>query len=435
MRETQRLELLNQRQNEWVQNAIDAHQQGQHFVTIMAATGTGKSFVFQKWLYRMRDKVANVRPVVWIFSEIDANVAGEAMRKEMKKFHALTGKNLLEDFQVEFYTYQSEPQGERDFDIYDEVDTALTPIRYGNIENSTAKYGLGLTGSIENVSTVFLGRIDPELHGNIRQSEELTNNGVITDLVNKGQLMEILIPCVTVYSLEEGIAEGLLSPFKIYRINHKLDNLDKKYKAWKRSTYNVTEKEVWDTWHEAMRGYFRNSNGHMAKVMGGKLANLLYTSESKIELAKDLVRRARAKGHKIIVFGERIAALEKITPHVAKADNTSELIKRFNKNEIDIIATARKLERRVTLKGITVAIFMSYTSSSSSFLQRLGRVVRYAEGKEAYVTVIVTNVNMEEKWYTKMRTIKGKNGKVINYIEDEKEKKYRIQQEADRSVF
>lgn len=405
-----RITKLNKLQQEWVDLACKAHDEGVNKVTIMAATGSGKSFVMYKYLYKIKHLIDTVRPKVFIFSEIDAGTAGSLMEHEALKFLSATGKNPMIDFDITFCTYQSMPDKDRDIDIYDEVDKALSAIFSKNIIDSPCKYGLGLTGTVENISTVFLGKVDRELHGNIRQSDKFTKDGIITDFINKGQLMQIIIPCVSVYTLEQGVSDGILSPFKIVRVEHTLDNVEQYVQKWKKSTVKTTEVAAYLDWKNHMQQSFIQGRSAAGAATGRKMAAFLYEAKSKTRLAKRIVRRLSEKNKKIIIFGERIEILKQITDNVAEKDNTQELIDKFNKGEINVIATAKKLERRVTLEGITDALFISYSSSSASFLQRLGRVVRYSEGKTAMVYVIVTRDTLEEKWYNNMRTIKDEKG-------------------------
>jgi superfamily II DNA or RNA helicase len=413
---TARLRKLNQRQSEWVDLAVQAHETKDR-VTIMAATGTGKSFVMWKYLYAIRERIPKTRPKVFIFSEIDGEVAGSLMLTEAEKFTKIFKKDPRKDFYLKFVTYQSMPTEERDVDIYDEVDKALTEVFSKNIINSPSQFGLGLTGTVENVATVYLGKVDPDLHGNIRQSDDLTAKGEITDFINKGQLMEIICPCVSIYTLDQGVQEGLLSNYELIKVNHTLDAVIRDTKIWAKSKALSSEFQAYHTWKSHIQNCRTKGRVQAAKATGRKMAAFLWECESKAVHAKQLMDKILAEGGRVIIFGERINQLKKITPNVAMKENTNDLIEAFNSGKIDVIATAKKLERRVTLEGVTHGIFVGFTSSSSSFVQRLGRLVRYLEGKTGKIYVLVTEGTLEEKWYNEMRKIRDEKGQIKYTIE------------------
>lgn len=64
-----------------------------------------------------------------------------------------------------------------------------------------------------------------------------------------------------------------------------------------------------------------------------------------------------------------------------------------------VIHTAKSLDEGADIKGLNLAIILSNTSSQTQKTQRLGRVIRFEEDKEAEVFTLVIKGTMEEHWF------------------------------------
>jgi superfamily II DNA or RNA helicase len=80
-----------------------------------------------------------------------------------------------------------------------------------------------------------------------------------------------------------------------------------------------------------------------------------------------------------------------------------------------VIHTAKSLDEGADVPGLDLAIILCNTSSQTQKTQRLGRVIRYEEGKEAEVFTLVIKGTMEESWHS--TSTAGKN--YIEITEDE----------------
>lgn len=122
----------------------------------------------------------------------------------------------------------------------------------------------------------------------------------------------------------------------------------------------------------------------------------------KVELAKKILE-ARPYS-KAITFSATIKQAEKIgvgfVVHSGKTKKKNRLtIEEFSKLEKGVINTAKSMDEGVDCQGLNLAIILCNTSSSTQKTQRVGRVIRYEEGKEAEIFTLVIAGTNEENWY------------------------------------
>lgn len=400
-----RLELLNQRQDGAVATWIGQNGIG----TINAAVGFGKNFTAFKCLERaLAQEWITPGDKVWFFAE--TNAREDTLYEELEKYKKISKVDLKKLLDFEFHCYQANPEGYRMVDIYDEIHDALTPKYKKNIENSPAKYKIGLSATIPKNTNLYSNEIVYKQQGKVYQTEEEREKGIET-FINKGQVLEQLCPICFTYTLEQGIEEGILSPFQTYVIEHKLDKTKKNIKLWKSkegfgSEYDYYTKRAKMKSNWALPVYMRQR-------LGKEMTIFLYNLDSKVEVAKALLNKLEGK---TIIFGTRLDHLEKITPNVVREKNFQELRDKFNSDEIKEIASSKKLKQGITLKGITNCIVVSYFSKSSDIVQQLGRIVRHVEGKIANLYIFVTNDTFEEKWFEQMQNVYNEKGKLEDTI-------------------
>ena len=81
-----------------------------------------------------------------------------------------------------------------------------------------------------------------------------------------------------------------------------------------------------------------------------------------------------------------------------KTEN-KQILANFNEKEIANIVSPKGLDAGVDVKGLSVGIALTCNSSQTTDTQRIGRVVRYEEGKIAeFFTLVIAN-SIEETWF------------------------------------
>jgi len=138
----------------------------------------------------------------------------------------------------------------------------------------------------------------------------------------------------------------------------------------------------------------------------------------KVEITR-MILEARPNT-KAITFSATIKQAEKIgngyVIHSGKTKKKNRLtMDEFALLSTGVIHTAKSLDEGADISGLNLAIILCNTSSQTQKTQRLGRVIRYEEGKEAEVFTLVIKGTNEESWYN--TSTAGKN--YIEISEDE----------------
>ena len=135
---------------------------------------------------------------------------------------------------------------------------------------------------------------------------------------------------------------------------------------------------------------------------------LLYNASSKLEAVKHLCDLYPER--KTIIFSQTIDFADKVTEKLgdvcvsfhsklgkkARIANLDKLID--NKTKITRISTAKALNEGVNVPDISMAIIASGTSKVKDLIQRIGRAVRWEEGKQALIFHLYIEDSQEEKW-------------------------------------
>lgn len=122
----------------------------------------------------------------------------------------------------------------------------------------------------------------------------------------------------------------------------------------------------------------------------------------KLELCRKIIE-ARPNS-KIITFSNSIAMAEKIKIGSVYSGKDSKkkgrmTIEEFSTHETGVLNTIRKADAGIDIPGLSVAIIIGTDSSPIKAVQRLGRTIRYEEGKTAEVFNIIINNTVECKWF------------------------------------
>lgn len=122
----------------------------------------------------------------------------------------------------------------------------------------------------------------------------------------------------------------------------------------------------------------------------------------KIEIARQILQ-ARPNS-KIITFSNNIKMAESIgggevfSGKISKKKGRTTM-ETFNLKPIGVLHTVKKVIEGLDVKGLSVAINLGLDSSEIKAIQKLGRIIRFEEGKEAEMFNIVINNTAEVTWF------------------------------------
>lgn len=433
----ERLILLNKIQEE----AVDAVEKNGFIGTIHLPTGLGKSIVLMKCIMRGFTKIIDKGDEIWILAEEVKARKKTFFEDEIPKFQEIFGHDILDLFNVKFYSYNIAPKYYKEFlegkrtapkmILCDEVEASLSKEfhKYLNFLQHGVKI-IGFTATLMATKNLY------ETEEETFQSEFFTKSKKITKSVNKGQMFQMFLPVVYSKSIRWAIDSGLLSPIETTIIYHKLSSKIKvkitKGKEGKPSWID-TEKKFWDFWNKLARS--KNiSEGFRTMIFKQKLPKFLFTQPSKVFIGKKLIELLQ--GRKILVFSPRIDNLIAMGIPVAediyeqiplktdpsrtkkiKVKTVSDWLNEFGLADSYILGSCKRLQRGVTLDGIDSLIIFLSGKSNTTLEQILGRLRRPVYRKIGKVFIIVTEDTYEEKWFEEAQIIRDYKGKEIGRLD------------------
>ena len=122
----------------------------------------------------------------------------------------------------------------------------------------------------------------------------------------------------------------------------------------------------------------------------------------KIEITRKILAARRDK--KAITFSVTIKQAEKVGEgyliHSGKTKKKNRITTaEFSRLSKGVINAAKSLDEGADIEGLNLAIILCNFSSQTQKTQRLGRVIRYEEGKEAEIFTLVIAGTNEEAWF------------------------------------
>lgn len=149
-----------------------------------------------------------------------------------------------------------------------------------------------------------------------------------------------------------------------------------------------------------------NTFGFMHELKMRK--NYIYNHPDKIRITEKIIESLQKE--KIITFSKTIKTADKIKPniencfylHSGKTRKKNRItLDEFNELSSGVLNSGKMLEEGITIPNLNIGILVSYDSSRISLIQKLGRILRYEEGKEAMLFVLVIKNTVEESWVNK----------------------------------
>jgi superfamily II DNA or RNA helicase len=128
----------------------------------------------------------------------------------------------------------------------------------------------------------------------------------------------------------------------------------------------------------------------------------IYNHPRKVELANMILENRTNK--KCITFSASVAMAESIGYGAVYSGRDSKkkgriTLQEFVEQDGGVLNTIMKLNDAFDCPDLSVAVILGFNSSKTVKKQRLGRIIRHQEGKEAEVFTLVLKGTVEEIWY------------------------------------
>lgn len=140
----------------------------------------------------------------------------------------------------------------------------------------------------------------------------------------------------------------------------------------------------------------------------------------KLEIARKIIEARKDK--KIITFSATIKQAEEIgvgyVLHSKKSKKQNQqTIEEFNAAKSGVLNTSKSADEGVDIAGVSVEIILNTDSSKIRKGQRVGRSIRFEEGKTAEIFTLIISGTQETKWLANSKT-----SKLITITEDQLDK-------------
>lgn len=374
--------MLNELKDKIQKEALKAWIKNGKKGTAELATGVGKTILALHALYSM-DK----SDITHLFLA-ETTERKKDLLADIKLYNRLFNVDVVNDYNLKFYCYQTVYKWkDRQFGlvIADEIHNSLSEKYSEFYFNNKYEAIIGLSATIDRKTTY-------EINGQI---------------VSKGNLIDKIAPSIYKYSINQAKEDGVGRQLNVYVINQELDSITKNFKAGSiRKSFMQTEKAAYDYWDkEHKRSWFiedEEMKSLKIRITATKRSNVLFSLPSKVKTVKELLNSINGKS---ILFGNSLDSLLKVTPNVVSSRNSEDknnyIRDQFDKGNIQIIGSFKKLRQGANLKGLDNCIIMSYYSSEVHQIQQWGRL-RQNGDKIGNVFILLTKNTQEEIWADKM---------------------------------
>ena len=208
---------------------------------------------------------------------------------------------------------------------------------------------------------------------------------------------------------EELGEKGFIAPFQVERVPVFLDTKEMKRYERARDTYReyimtrkIRFRSMKDFEQKLIFRSGRDPQAREALLAHHEARKIAFNAQGKIAKVGELLERHRSD--QIMIFSEFAATAEAIArkflipviTHRTKLPERTEVLRRFATGEISKLCSGRVLDEGLDVSGASVGIVVSGSAQARQFIQRLGRLLRPKEGKEAILYEIVSESTMEE---------------------------------------
>lgn len=204
------------------------------------------------------------------------------------------------------------------------------------------------------------------------------------------------------YTLEQGVKDGVVAPFNITVIKIPLDDKTK-YLSRSKDKVKLTEKEKYSSINFAIRALMfgnKKTNDRTLKFLMMNRMKLIYKFRSKTETAKKLLSKFFV-GERTLIFSADIKQAEELSKNSYHSQCSDEAYQKFIKKKLNKLSCVKKLNEGSNIPDLDSALVVQLTSKDKDIIQRIGRIVRWREGHEAKIWILVSEGTQDEVWCQK----------------------------------
>ena len=219
----------------------------------------------------------------------------------------------------------------------------------------------------------------------------------------------------TVYRLEaQQIAGEYLADYTLERVEVDLTDEERRMYEQEREIYTNFRRRMnlpygQEGWRMFLIHSARSEEGRRAMKAYRNYKKIALGTEAKLHVLQDLLIRHRH--HKVLIFTAENEMVYRISndflvPAITHETNVKERkfwLDAFNGGDVLALATSKVLNEGVNIPDASVAIILSGSGSSREHIQRLGRILRKKDDKQAVLYEVVAR-NTTEEYISQKRT-------------------------------
>lgn len=357
---------------DYQKQAMDAWIANDNRGVVVLPTGSGKTIIGIKAISLLDTPTIVVAPTLDLVDQWRIK-----LKEELKVEVGVLGGGEREIKAITVSTYDSayihaDRLGNRfGLIIFDEVHH-LPAEGYRNIaEMFASPFRMGLTATFER---------EDGLH------KEL--NRLVGGMIFEKRVKDLAGYYLSPFRLEKIVVELTEEEKKEYEINQKIFS---NYLAGS----NLTIRDSAGFQELVMRSG-RDPKARRALLARNKARDIAFNSISKIGKLSEILEKH--KGGRVFIFTEHNKLVHRISrefliPSITyrtTSKERSETLNRFRSGVYRAVVTSKVLDEGIDVPDADVGIVLSGTGSERAFIQRLGRILRKKEGKEAVLYEIVS---------------------------------------------
>lgn len=222
-----------------------------------------------------------------------------------------------------------------------------------------------------------------------------------------GRLRALIGPIVFRTTIDD-LAGRWLAPFRIVTRTVALSHDERsRFEAlaatWRPVLYGFFAERPNARWPDFVAHCGRTERGRSALAAWRRSRAITTLPEAKLALLNDLLLR-HAASRTLVFAGDAVAALQiarsclvpALTSEVGAAERRA-ILTTFADGNLRAVVSARVLNEGVDIPSADVAIIVGSSQGAREYIQRVGRVLRPAPGKEALIYEVVTEGTREAR--------------------------------------
>lgn len=231
------------------------------------------------------------------------------------------------------------------------------------------------------------------------------------------EILFAMAPLVYKISLDKCVELGLVSPYEIICVPIKLTALEEKEYKKANNTFVYAKYALgqFDAFEQAkyIMGPGKNSATNEQKAAAAQFYRSIRARKAVVDHADNKIAELQKIvikniSEKILVFGGSNEFTNKLADatetfstvyHSGKTKKQKEqALKDFRSGDKPVLCSTKALNQGFDVADATMAVICGLTSKSLTMIQRVGRIIRYQEGKQGKIICLYVKDSQEEKW-------------------------------------